>query len=113
MSGAPKEIPTRLLNRLGALFESLGCVSEAFIVTVAYQRSDSLWEPAHLLIEVRMKEDTPIKFSEIMPKIANTVKADYHHSDKPVDFQEVGRGGLEKPYSGSQLFVRFIKPYHY
>src|SRR5438132_10207205 len=88
--GPPGAVPTRLLFALGGLFESLGCVSEAFIVQVQYQHADSDWEPAHLLVEVRMKEETPDKFSEILPKIASIVKGNYPDPDKPVDFMEIG-----------------------
>jgi hypothetical protein len=112
-SGPPLTIPTRLLFALGGLFESLGCVSEAFVVQVQYQPPKSDWEPGHLLVEVRMKDETPIKYSEILPQIANTVRVNYPDPDKPVDFMQIGRDGIEKPYAGSQLFVRFIKPYHY
>jgi len=98
-----------LLFSLGVLFEELGCISEAYVVFVQFTRPDSSTEPPHLALEVRMRDDAPMQYSELLLKMQETVKRSYPHPERPIDILEIGNNAsLKEPFSGAQLFCKFV-----
>ena len=108
-SGAPAVLPVKLLSSLGALFEELGCVSEAYVVFVQFTRPDSSTEPPHLALEIRMRDDAPMKYSELLLKMEETIKRSNPNPKSPIDVLEIGNNAaLKEPFSGAQLFCKFV-----
>lgn len=108
-SGAPAILPVKLLFSLGVLFEELGCVSEAYVAFVQFTGPDSSTEPPHLALEIRMREDTPMQYSELLLKMGETIKKSYPNPEKPIDILEIGaKSTLKGPFSGAQLFYKSV-----
>jgi hypothetical protein len=108
-SGAPAILPVKLLSALGVLFEDLGCVSEAYVVFVQFTRPDSSTDQPHLALQIRMRDDAPMRFSELLLRMEETVKKSYPHPERPIDILEIGKDpALKGPFSGAQLFCKFV-----